>query len=70
MPRITYEDARSMIQASDAELEKGLRDRRVLILNGTTLTRLSFTSWDYETDACVQENCAPSRARTSPPSSS
>ncbi|KAI0743367.1 sister chromatid cohesion protein Dcc1 [Daedaleopsis nitida] len=34
MPRFTYEDARATIQASDAELDKGLRDRRVLILNG------------------------------------
>ncbi|KAI0356391.1 hypothetical protein OH77DRAFT_1589352 [Trametes cingulata] len=33
-PRFTYEDARMTIQASDAELDKGLRDRRVLILKG------------------------------------
>ncbi|CDO77688.1 hypothetical protein BN946_scf184969.g39 [Trametes cinnabarina] len=33
--RFTYEDARAMIQASDGELDKGLRDRRVLILKGT-----------------------------------
>ena len=34
--RFTYHDARAAIQASDAELDKGLRDRRVLILNGTS----------------------------------
>ncbi|KAI9068334.1 hypothetical protein FKP32DRAFT_156883 [Trametes sanguinea] len=33
-PRLTYEAARAMIQASDGELDKGLRDRRVLILKG------------------------------------
>ncbi|KAI0331169.1 hypothetical protein GY45DRAFT_1322645 [Cubamyces sp. BRFM 1775] len=33
-PRFTYEDARRTLQASDAELDKGLRDRRVLILKG------------------------------------
>ncbi|KAI0644549.1 sister chromatid cohesion protein Dcc1 [Trametes meyenii] len=33
-PRFTYEDARATIQASDAELDKGLRDRRILILKG------------------------------------
>ncbi|RDX45608.1 hypothetical protein OH76DRAFT_1387628 [Lentinus brumalis] len=32
--KFTYEDARSTIQASDAELDKGLRDRRILILDG------------------------------------
>ncbi|RPD63626.1 hypothetical protein L227DRAFT_591615 [Lentinus tigrinus ALCF2SS1-6] len=32
--KFTYEDAQGAIQASDAELDKGLRDRRVLILNG------------------------------------
>ena len=32
--RLTYDDARALIQASDAELDKGLRDRRVLILKG------------------------------------
>ncbi|KAI8975859.1 sister chromatid cohesion protein Dcc1 [Trametes punicea] len=32
--RVTYEEARVTIQASDAELDKGLRDRRVLILKG------------------------------------
>ncbi|TFK82179.1 hypothetical protein K466DRAFT_603889 [Polyporus arcularius HHB13444] len=32
--KFTYEDARSTIQASHAELDKGLRDRRILILNG------------------------------------
>ncbi|KAI0633715.1 sister chromatid cohesion protein Dcc1 [Trametes polyzona] len=32
--RFTYEDARTKIQASDAELDRGLRDRRVLILKG------------------------------------
>ncbi|TBU30244.1 sister chromatid cohesion protein Dcc1 [Dichomitus squalens] len=32
--RFKYDDARAMIQASDAELDKGLRDRRVLMLNG------------------------------------
>ncbi|KAI0779946.1 sister chromatid cohesion protein Dcc1 [Fomes fomentarius] len=32
--RCTYEEARSTIQASDAELDRGLRERRVLILNG------------------------------------
>ena len=34
-PKLTLDDARRMIQASDAELDKGLRDRRVLILDGT-----------------------------------
>ncbi|KAI0373427.1 hypothetical protein BV20DRAFT_1100060 [Pilatotrama ljubarskyi] len=33
-PKFTYEDARMTIQASDAELDRGLRDRRVLILKG------------------------------------
>ena len=33
-PKFTYEEARSIIQASDAELDKGLGERRVLILNG------------------------------------
>ncbi|KAH9940455.1 sister chromatid cohesion protein Dcc1 [Epithele typhae] len=32
--KFTYHDARATIQASDAELDKGLRDRRVLILKG------------------------------------
>ncbi|PIL34002.1 hypothetical protein GSI_03710 [Ganoderma sinense ZZ0214-1] len=32
--RLAYDDARALIQASDAELDKGLRDRRVLILKG------------------------------------
>lgn len=31
----SYKDALSQIQASDGELEKGLKDRRVLIVNGT-----------------------------------
>ncbi|KAF8205052.1 sister chromatid cohesion protein Dcc1 [Pholiota molesta] len=29
----TYDDARAEIQASDAELDKGLKDRRILIIN-------------------------------------
>ncbi|KAI0661096.1 sister chromatid cohesion protein Dcc1 [Cubamyces menziesii] len=33
-PRFTYEDARRTLQASDAELDKGLRDRRILVLKG------------------------------------
>ncbi|KAI0666542.1 sister chromatid cohesion protein Dcc1 [Trametes maxima] len=32
--KFTYEDARATIQASDAELDRGLRDRRILILKG------------------------------------
>ncbi|KAF5321094.1 hypothetical protein D9619_000774 [Psilocybe cf. subviscida] len=32
-PRFMYEDARQQIQASDAELDKGLKDRRILIIN-------------------------------------
>lgn len=32
--RFTYEDARMTLQASDLELAKGLRDRRILILEG------------------------------------
>ncbi|KAI0768752.1 sister chromatid cohesion protein Dcc1 [Trametes elegans] len=53
-PRFTYEDARRTIQASDAELDGGLRDRRVLILKGelrpiapshlTTILELLLTS--------------------------
>ncbi|KAF8974485.1 sister chromatid cohesion protein Dcc1 [Flammula alnicola] len=31
--RFTYQDARAEIQASDAELDKGLKDRRILIIN-------------------------------------
>lgn len=31
--RFTYDEAKSEIQASDAELDKGLRDRRILIIN-------------------------------------
>ncbi|GJE95859.1 sister chromatid cohesion protein Dcc1 [Phanerochaete sordida] len=32
--RFTYEDARDMLQASDLELARGLRERRILLLNG------------------------------------
>ncbi|KAH9910634.1 sister chromatid cohesion protein Dcc1 [Fomitopsis serialis] len=32
--KFTYEKARAMLQASDAELDQGLKKRRVLILNG------------------------------------
>jgi sister chromatid cohesion protein DCC1 len=31
--RFTYDEAKSEIQASDAELDKGLKDRRILIIN-------------------------------------
>ena len=31
---LTYDDARMTIQASESELQKGLRDRRVLVLDG------------------------------------
>lgn len=37
--RLTYDDARALIQASDAELDKGLCDRRVLILKGPSPRR-------------------------------
>lgn len=33
-PSFTYQDARELIQASDAELNKGLRERRILHING------------------------------------
>ncbi|KAI0093396.1 sister chromatid cohesion protein Dcc1 [Irpex rosettiformis] len=33
-PRFTYDDARGILQASDFELEKCLKDRRILVLNG------------------------------------
>ncbi|KJA30199.1 hypothetical protein HYPSUDRAFT_125678 [Hypholoma sublateritium FD-334 SS-4] len=32
-PRFTYDDAKAEIQASHAELDKGLRDRRILVIN-------------------------------------
>lgn len=32
--RLTLDEAREMLQASDAEISRGLKDRRVLILNG------------------------------------
>ena len=44
-PKFTYEDARSIIQASDAELDKGLRERRVLILNGQP--GVAWITWDF-----------------------
>ncbi|KAF9813694.1 hypothetical protein IEO21_05410 [Rhodonia placenta] len=33
-PKVTYAEARETLQASDIELDRGLRDRRVLILGG------------------------------------
>ena len=32
--RLTYHDARDMLQASDLEIARGLRDKRILILDG------------------------------------
>lgn len=32
--KLTYDDARSMLQASELELALGLRDRHILILDG------------------------------------
>lgn len=31
---MSYEDVRAAIQASDAELDRGLKDRRILNING------------------------------------
>ncbi len=33
-PKFTYEDAREILQASDNELSRGLKEKRVLTLNG------------------------------------
>lgn len=35
--RFTYDDAKETLQSSDVELAKGLKDRRVLILEGLSL---------------------------------
>lgn len=32
--KLTYDDARSMLQASELELARGLKDRHILILDG------------------------------------
>lgn len=40
LSRYSYEQARQEIQASDAELRVGLRDRRILVLDGPS-NRLS-----------------------------
>jgi len=41
--RFTYDEAKSEIQASDAELDKGLKDRRVLIINSLSLFLYFFS---------------------------
>lgn len=39
--KLTYEDAETLLQASSTELAKGLRDRRVLTLQGKTISMRS-----------------------------
>jgi sister chromatid cohesion protein DCC1 len=34
MPKYSYDQARSEIQASEAEFSRGLKDRRILVLEG------------------------------------
>jgi sister chromatid cohesion protein DCC1 len=38
MPKYSYEQARGEIQASDAEFSRGLKDRRILVLDGRCIT--------------------------------
>ena len=38
---VKYDDARDLVQASDAEFERGLKDRRVLVIDGWSQHTLS-----------------------------
>lgn len=42
--RCTYEAAQEILQASDVELKRGIRDQRVLLLNGTAAACTTSTS--------------------------